>query len=61
MKIKRLGPKQIAVEIDDKEFKALLNKQLSPELRAEGFEVTAVEGSRSVGWLIMLRREKNDN
>ena len=55
MEIKRLGPNQIAVTMDDKEFKALLDKQLSPELRAEGFEVTAVEGPTRE-WLIMLRK-----
>jgi hypothetical protein len=56
MKVKRLGPKQIAVTLDHEEFKALLDKQLSPELRAEGFEVAAVEGP-SGGWLIMLRKK----
>lgn len=56
MKIQRLGPNQIVVRMDDKEFKALLDKQLSPELRDEGFKVDAVEGP-SGGWLIMLRRE----
>ena len=56
MKVLRLNPRQIAITLDDKEFKARIEKQLSPELMAEGFKVDAIEGP-SGGWLIMLRRE----
>ena len=56
MKFTKLMPGQIAITMDDKEFKALLEKQLSPKLLGEGYRIKAIEGP-SEGWLIMLRKE----
>ena len=56
MKFTKLMPGQVAITMSDKEFKALLEKQLSPKRRAEGYRIEAIEGP-SDGWLIMLRRE----
>lgn len=56
MRVLKLTPDQIAIDLSDKEIKTQIERLISPKLREEGFKITGLEKNNEE-WLIMLRRD----
>ena len=57
MKVQKLTPYQIAIDMSDNEFKKQVDRLVSPKLKDQGFKITGI-GKSNGKWTIMLWNRK---